>query len=163
MIKIIGQNTNEKVILNIKNISKATAKGIRSAMFEIGKDLRRTAKKSILAKPKHGRVYNLRKNGRLVRHRASAPGEAPAEFTGSLRRAIDFDVIGSDKVVFGVKKSFNAANKSPKGITYGKFLEFGTKKMKARPFLLPAIKDNYRNIETHLNTKIENNIKKGES
>lgn len=183
MIRIIGKDTNEKVKLNIKNIGKATAKGIRAAMFEIGKDLRTTAKKSLLGK-KNGRTYLLEKNGEIVRHRASAPDEPPAEFTGSLRKAIDFDVVGSDRIEFGVKKNFGGSGRNPRGVTYGKDLEFGTEKflngvtevlksgelrfIKAglkgilpRPFLLPAIKKNYRNIETRLNTQIEEHIKEG--
>lgn len=185
MIKITGKDTNEKVKLNIKNIANATAKGIRAAMFEIGKDLRTTAKKSILKKPKHGRTYLLRRNGALVRHKASKPGEPPADFTGSLQKAVDFDVVGTDRIEFGVKRTFSNSSRNPRGVDYGKDLEFGTikflpevteilsggltrqiqageKGIAPRPFLLPAIKKNYRNMETRLNNQIESHIKKGD-
>lgn len=160
MIEIKQSFGNHKILLGIENIKKATVKGIRAAMYESGKDLNATAKKSILKKPKHGRVYTLRLAGRRVRHRSSAPGEAPANFTGSLRKAIDFKLSGVDKIEFGVLKTFNSGGKSSGGVNYGKDLEFGTREVKARPFLLPAIKSNYRNIEVRLNNHIEQNIKK---
>lgn len=185
MIRITGKETNEKVKLNIKNIADATAKGIRAAMFEIGNDLRTTAKKSILKKPKHGRTYLIERNRTLVRHKASKPGEPPANFTGSLQKAIDFDVVGTDRIEFGVKRTLSNSSRTPRGVDYGKDLEFGTTKflpgvteilaggvtrpiaagekdIAPRPFLLPAIKKNYRNMETRLNNQIEAHIKKGE-
>lgn len=183
MINVKGDKDNFKVNLNIKNIKKATQKGVRAAMFEIGKDLKATAKKSILKKPKRGRTYLLRRGGSVVVHRASAPGEPPADFTGALQKSIDFDVVGVDRLEFGVKKSIGTMN-SPGGVNYGKDLEFGTTKFLSgvtellsggftrriqagskgiapRPFLLPAIKKNYRNMQTRLETQIEEHIKKG--
>lgn len=78
-------------------------------------------KKSILSGAKSGRQYYS--NGR--RHTSSAPGQAPANNTGAL--------VGSIKV----RKERNKANISINK-NYAVFLEFGTSKMRPRPFIIPA-------------------------
>jgi len=162
MIKISSLSSNKKVELNIQNIDKSCAKGIRAAMYEIGKDLRKSAQKAILKKPKHGRFYLLNKNGRLVRHRASAPGEAPANFTGSLKRSVDYKLSGSSRLEFGVVRQalFVSPGSNARGVEYGKRLELGIG-VEARPFLLPAIEKNNRNIQNRLETNMRKNIEEG--
>lgn len=56
---------------------------------------------------------------------ASAPGEEPHKDTGRLRASIAHEVDGKTARV-------------GTNVTYGKFLELGTKKMAARPFLRPT-------------------------
>ncbi len=158
MIKIKGSINNRIVIDGIKNIERATEKGIRAAIFEIGKDLKRTARESIVKKPKSGRVYKVRRNGRLVSHRSSAPGEAPANLSGSLKKSLFSKRIGSNKLLFGVTEGFGPPG--TKGVSYGKRLELGIG-IAARPFLFPAIEKNDRNIETRLASHIKEEIKKG--
>jgi len=60
-------------------------------------------------------------------HRASAPGQPPAEDSGKLYREITVRRMrsGSYRVRFGAN--------------YAGFLEFGTKHMGKRPFVMPAI------------------------
>jgi HK97 gp10 family phage protein len=78
-------------------------------------------KNSILSGAKSGRQYYV--NG--ARHTASAPGQSPANVTGELVRSI---------------KVTKERNKSTINITknYAIFLEFGTSKMRPRPFIIPA-------------------------
>lgn len=78
-------------------------------------------KKSILSGAKSGRQYYV--NG--ARHTASAPGQPPANVTGELVRSI---------------KVTKERNKSTINISknYAIFLEFGTSKMRPRPFIIPA-------------------------
>jgi HK97 gp10 family phage protein len=78
-------------------------------------------KTSILSGAKSGRQYY--KNG--ARHTASAPGQSPANQTGDLVKSIK------------VSKSKNKATISISK-NYAVFLEFGTSKMRPRPFILPA-------------------------
>ena len=78
-------------------------------------------KTSILSGAKSGRQYY--KNG--ARHTASAPGQSPANQTGDLVKSIK------------VSKSKNKATVSISK-NYAVFLEFGTSKMRPRPFILPA-------------------------
>lgn len=69
----------------------------------------------------------------------SRPGEPPAIQTGTLRRSMTTELdVDHDGVVGRVgpgKEGF-----------YARYLEFGTRKMKARPHLRPAIDRNRRRI-----------------
>ncbi len=78
-------------------------------------------KKSILSGAKSGRQYFS--NG--TRHTSSAPGQAPANNTGAL--------VASIKVTKERNKSTINISKN-----YAIFLEFGTSKMRPRPFIIPA-------------------------
>lgn len=76
--------------------------------------------------PKHGRFYY--RPGRI--HRASAPGESPAIDFKKLVRSLDIRY--SRAGLFATIGTF--------GVKYGPFLEKGTRKMKARPFVAPAVR-----------------------
>lgn len=57
--------------------------------------------------------------------------------TGRLRASITYEIEGEDTMCLGTP------------VEYGKYVELGTYKMRARPFILPAIKNNmqeYRKI-----------------
>lgn len=90
--------------------------------------VRETAVTSILQGPKTGIFYS---RGTSKPHRASAAGEAPANDTSYLSQRIfinmDVDGLGADVE--------SAAE-------YSSFLEFGTSKMAARPFMHPAAESN---------------------
>ena len=60
------------------------------------------------------------------RHRASAPGDAPAVDTGRLRQSISAVRIDTGHWRVGTN------------VEYALYLEFGTRKIAARPFMRPA-------------------------
>ena len=91
-------------------------------------------KKSITSGSKSGRQYFIK--GR--RHQSSAPGQAPANSTGALVRSIK------------VKKTPNG-NEITIDANYAAFLEYGTSKMRPRPFILPAL----MKVKKHLLTKLK--------
>lgn len=82
------------------------------------------------------RLMKLPKSGRLYKgfygqaHIASAPGEAPAIDSGNL-----YNKIRSRKI-----SDLNYRVTVP--VPYGGYLEFGTKRMKPRPYIRPAISAN---------------------
>lgn len=78
-------------------------------------------KKSILTGAKSGQQYYS--NGK--RHQSSAPGQAPANNTGALVRSIKVKKNGKEATI-SIEKD------------YAIYLEFGTSKMRARPFIIPA-------------------------
>jgi len=78
-------------------------------------------KTSILSGSKSGRQYY--KNG--SRHTASSPGQAPSNQTGALVKSIKVKK-SNNKAIISISKN------------YAVFLEFGTSKMRARPFIFPA-------------------------
>jgi HK97 gp10 family phage protein len=61
-------------------------------------------------------------------HHASQPGDPPNVDTGFLRGSVDVEAMGETQAMVGV------------GAEYGLYLEYGTSKMAARPFLTPAAK-----------------------
>lgn len=88
--------------------------------------IERTAKTS-MARKGRGRWYRNRGKG-LGDHRASAPGDPPATDTGRLRSSITTDL--HDLVRLSATVGTDVA--------YGRYLEFGTVNMAARPWLRPA-------------------------
>lgn len=160
MFRIEGAEHNEEVILRIKNISKMTKSGVRKAFYNIGKDLRKDTRTEIKKKNKTGKLYRINREGRIILHRASAPGQYPANLSGGLAQSISYKTVGDNRLEFGSRNIISKKGKA-KQINYGKWLEEGTKKMKARPFLLPTIKSNYNKIETHFNYQIRKELLHG--
>ena len=108
----------------LKNLQNNLEEPFREVIQGGAQLIRGEAIKSIQSGPKSGRVYE-KYNPRRT-HKASAPGEAPASDSGNLVRNIR--VVQENKDL--IKVESNAS--------YSQFLEFGTSKMLARPFLFPA-------------------------
>ena len=150
-MKIKGAKGNEKILLNTKDIAKQTRRGIRQGFFQLGSELKKTANRQILKKPKSGRTYLIRRGKTRRRHVASAAGESPANISGEYRRSINFKLIGSTKLIFGAGNS---------DVPYADFLETGTKNMESRPGLGNAVKSVQRNARRYFSSNIEKFIKK---
>lgn len=123
-------------------------KGIRSALFEIGAENTQQVKKFIYSPPKTGRLYRYKKR----MHRASAPGESPANRSGFLARTIDYRVRGVDRVEL------------VSDAIYANVLEDGYifkdgREIKPRPYFSRAAKkkrrDNYRSVQRHVFDRIK--------
>lgn len=80
-----------------------------------------------LAKEMKKRITTGAKSGKTYgNHTSSAPGQSPANWTGELVNSISAINEGKNSKVI-----VNA--------NYAEFLELGTSKMRARPFILPSI------------------------
>tara|TARA_B100000424_G_C22535636_1_gene305872 strand:- start:41 stop:490 length:450 start_codon:yes stop_codon:yes gene_type:complete len=123
-----------KIDIQVKNINEALKKfdtlkkdletPFREVIAGGAQLIRGQAIRSIQTGPKSGRIYE-KYNPRRT-HRSSAPGQAPASDTGNLVSQIRVREENKDLI----KVESNAL--------YSSFLEFGTSKMLARPFLFPA-------------------------
>lgn len=149
---------SRKVIINIEGLRQLSTRSIRQAFYRIGKDLKATAAELILEKPKHGRFYWVMIRGRRRLHQASAPGEAPANMTGNLRRSLDFEVVGADRLEFGYRENFDKSK--GRGVIYGRRLEEGDDKISPRPGLLLSVKRNERNAIKHFEEQLKRAFKK---
>jgi hypothetical protein len=98
---------------------------VRRTAFNIQGRIRRS-----FAEPKSGRMYG--------RHQASAPGEAPAIDTGALTNSIQVAMEGD-------MTAYVFTN-----MEHGPGLEYGTRKMAARPFMLPAAEDERPTFEQEM-------------
>jgi len=156
-MRVVADNHNRRVMLVLRDQQNATRRGIRQGFFRLGKDLVKDARQLIIKGPKTGRLYRL--PGRKKRHRASAPGEPPANRTGALQRSIDFQIHGADSMEFGSNPNANllARAAAPAGASisvYPAALEFGTGRMAPRPYLRPTIEKNNRRARAHFEAEI---------
>jgi hypothetical protein len=169
----IKNNVNE-VVLKAKALKQVTPKAIRTAFYEVGKDLVADAKKYI-DEPKHGRIYLTRKGQSKFKksgitsnvlkqsrgHVASAAGEAPAKWTGKLRNSIDFKVTGTEQLNFGV-------DQNRWGCDYAQYLEYkdliamtgnGSKKIAPRPFISRSYKENRTKLINRIQQAFQQSVK----
>ena len=86
-------------------------------------------KKRIKTGAKSGKTYG--------NHTSSAPGQSPANWTGQLLRSIKVQKAKGIAFVYITAK-------------YAEFLEFGTSKMRARPFIIPAFLKTKKMIQDKL-------------
>lgn len=119
----------DKLIRQLQKLPMDLRSGIGSALTLSVVEMDAYAKQHISGGGRSGRTYRRRS----VTHQASAPGEFPKTDTGQLVGSLFFRV-ASDKLsaFFGTK------------LAYGRYLEFGTSRMRARPWLAPtfrALKD----------------------
>lgn len=105
--------------------------------------LMKGAVESKLTGPRSGRLYTTyfftRGDGVVVPigsrppHQASAPGEAPAKDSGDLLRSMDVE---GRRVATGAVVTIACTS------GYGSYLEYGTSKMRPRPFMRPLMNEN---------------------
>jgi len=148
MIEIHEGHGNKAVYISIDRIDENTRRGIRQGFFRLGSSLRRTASRQILSKNKTGRIYRIRRGKTYRRHRASAPGESPANLSGNYRRKIGFQIRGHKEMEFGGRAD------------HSHFLEDGTTRMEPRPGLGNAVKAEERNSVTYFESEISRNLKR---
>lgn len=130
MFSIRADTQNKKVFVSLKGqkLSRKMRDGIRESFIEIGNENVRFTRKEIKSKNKTGRLYG--------QHRASAPGQYPANETGALAKGVRFKTSGST-MRFGDT------------VMHGKFLEGGTKvggkrRMAPRPHIRATVEARQR-------------------
>jgi hypothetical protein len=117
---MVEDHDNRKVYAQINTAVPTIRNEMILALQEIGRENVRHLRRLIKDPPNTGRIYNRPGNmGR--RHQASAPGEAPADQTGRLRKSVSYRVRGSK--MFGGSLVMEFGETAP----YGIFLERGTK------------------------------------
>jgi hypothetical protein len=130
MIRIQSLRSNKRTFFIIKHGVRRARHGLRIGLTEIGKENSRHLKTMIRTGSRTGRWYG--------NHRASAPGEPPANWTGRLARSVGFKNYGHSRMEFG-EVAF-----------YGRFLEDGTRIMAPRPHMKRTVdeksKDNYNTL-----------------
>ena len=130
-VKIQGIESVEK---NFKALSKRYSKNVAKALVQGGELVRGEAIKSIQNTSPGDQVTRSREGGATYDHTASSPGDAPNTDTGDLVKSIQLDV-QKKRVLVG------------SGLAYAKFLEFGTRVMAPRPWLVPALEKNRKKIK----------------
>tara|TARA_R100000742_G_C4273148_1_gene92620 strand:- start:286 stop:708 length:423 start_codon:yes stop_codon:yes gene_type:complete len=122
---------------NFNKVTEAYRKKAIRLIGSAGNMVRNTAVNSIQQGSKDGKIYQKYIPRRT--HQASADGQPPATDTGYLVQNINLK-IDIDKLGASVESNAN----------YSAFLEFGTRKMAARPFMQPALEENRPKIRRKL-------------
>ncbi len=105
-------------------------RAVMQSIISGAESVREEAVRSILEPPKTGRIY--RRRG--VEHQASAPGEAPASDLGHLANSIVIEVNQ-----LNLSATVIAGTELKAGKEYAASLEFGTARVRARPYMRPAL------------------------
>lgn len=113
----------------LKKLERDAGRFSKSAYIAGGKLVESDAKKSIQAKSGGEVVTRYRNGGGSYNHTASKQNDAPNTDTGRLVSSINTEP--TDEGVFVGTT-----------LSYGKHLEFGTKNMTERPWLIPALNKN---------------------
>jgi HK97 gp10 family phage protein len=115
---------DKQLLANLRKFGAAADKYVADVVNGTAQNIRTTAIKSIQRGPKSGIVYDKTNPNRT--HRASAPGQAPASDTGRLANSITAEISGKEATITA-------------GTEYAAPLEFGTRDIEPRPFMVPAM------------------------
>jgi HK97 gp10 family phage protein len=124
----------EETKRNLEKLSKQISADVVKAAIQGAQLVRSTAIKSIQQKSGGQTVTRTREGGGTYEHTAAAEGQAPNTDTGRLVSSIQVEVKAKDVFVGST-------------LNYAGDLEFGTRRMGARPWLNPALEQNRRTIE----------------
>jgi HK97 gp10 family phage protein len=112
---------------------------ITNAFYQHGAAVEALARKRILQPPKTGQYYYIAELKRL--HRASAPGQYPANMLGNLQKSLNYNV-GPMQMEFGANTD------------YAPYLELGTASMAKRPFLEPSTRQTQGDMQQQYYTAL---------
>ena len=122
----------KKVLSQLDKLGKDMEVPFQEVVKGGGQLIRTEAIKSIQTGAKSGVIYQMYNPRR--EHRASAPGQSPASDTGNL----------VNKII--VKQKNRNTVQVQSNANYSAYLEYGTSKMEARPFMLPAFEKSKKPI-----------------
>lgn len=108
-------------------LEERARKRVEQSIKASGKNINKDVGDAIRRSKKTGKVYSRSAGNLSDTHRASAPGEAPANDTGNLASQIYFRQDDRLTVTVGSRAKYAAA------------LEFGTSKIDPRPAWVPAV------------------------
>jgi HK97 gp10 family phage protein len=146
-VAIVGSRA---LALAMNGLQKDLGKNTADALVAGAQLVRTAAIKSIQQQSPGEAVIRYRNGGSPIEHRASLPGDAPNTDTGTLVKSVVVEV-NTAGVFVGVIRD--------KVRDYATFLEFGTSKMKARPWLLPARDKSAAQVRKLLEDAIEKTIR----
>ena len=133
----------EEATKALEKVKEDLEKDMKEILLGGGQLIRGEAVRSIQQGSKSGKTYKRYNPTRT--HKASAPGEAPASDTGFLVSNIR---VKDQKDLVQVRSE----------ASYSKFLEYGTSKMLARPFLFPAFEKSKPKIAEVIFRKIKQSL-----
>ena len=142
---------DRELLRKINKLSVNLQQAAEEAVYETAQAVRSAAIKSIQKVSAGDVVTRQGQGGRQYQHVASKPGDAPNTDTGALVRSIQVQPVAPSETIF-VGTS----------LEYGKHLEFGTRGMEARPWLMPAAEAHKGDFRNNLVKAIDRQIDKAQ-
>lgn len=136
----------DALIKQLANLGEAADDIMLNTVTDLTLDTHQMAVDGIQRGPATGAVY--RKYNPSRTHRASAPGQYPMSDTGRLASNVKFKLPTETALTGEVGTT----------IMYGAHLEFGTSRMKPRPWLTPSFEKAKAGVEKELKAKLEGRI-----
>ncbi len=148
---------NQKVFNQISNIPRSFREGIKRANLIIGKEITQEAVRTITKDTKTGKGYVLQDKwtGQLRFHRASAPGQSPANFSGALAASIGY-IPSTRELIIGAGGSAPNVTLASGQIGFADMVDYAAKlelRMK-RPYLKPSIVKKQKDTENYYRQEI---------
>lgn len=140
--KIVGHDVIETIL---KNAPRNLENKLERIFHKYGNEMRNYIIRGMRDTPKAPWRYKRGKKW----HYPSLPGNFPAIDSGRLISQIKY-FNNKDSLEVGVMDD----------VPYGKYLEHGTKRMKARPFLIPTLKEFRPKLESSTMDAIRETIKR---
>ena len=134
--KITGE---DELIRKMQSLGADMEKALERGIVQTANQVRNSAIKSIQNQTVGTYVTRYSQGGKAYQHVAAKDGDAPNTDTGGLVRSISVEHTSGNQVAF-----------VGSGLDYAKYLELGTKKMGAKPWLMPALNVNLKNLETNI-------------
>ena len=139
-VQVSGDEDLRRRLLSLgRDMDKALANGV----FLTANDIRKDSIKSIQEQSFGSYVQRSRQGGGTYTHIAAKPGSAPNTDTGKLVASIAVEMDWSKR------EAFVGSN-----LPYAAWLEDGTTKMDARPWLEPALRKNRGNLDSNINKAV---------
>lgn len=126
---------DKQLLANLRKFGEAADKYVADVVNGTAQNIRTNAIKSIQRGPKTGIVYD--KTGPRRTHQASAPGQPPASDTGRLANSITAEIDGKQATITAETE-------------YAAPLEFGTRTIEPRPFMVPAMEQERPKFDARL-------------
>lgn len=144
--KITG---DDELIRKMTSLGADMEKALISGVRQTANQVRNHAIKSIQKQTMGTYVTRYSQGGKAYDHVVSKEGNAPNTDTGALVNSI------ATEHKNGTPVSFVGS-----GLDYAKYLEFGTKQMKPRPWLQPALDARLKDFEKNIINQAKRMIKK---
>lgn len=134
----------DALLKQLQSVGRSSEMTVLETITDLVTDTHGNAIQGIQRGPKSGTVYR-RGN---VSHQASAPGQYPASDTGRLAGSVRMEM----------PTQGNLTGRVGTAVAYGPYLEFGTSRMAARPWLLPSFERAKIGLEKELRARLEAKI-----
>lgn len=154
----------DDLVKNLDDYADETRIKMERVVFKTALFAADAAKKAVQRGPKSGRLYGTAsdiskvttksrgyKSAEKRVHRASAPGEAPATDLGDLVRSIKVVKAANTgkSIVVYVQAGFTDK------VNYAKALEYGTAKIRPRPYMWPAVRLAQKEVPRFIREELE--------